>query len=111
MKQTSSLTRKMAATQEAHVARGPKPKTQTYRIYVGVNDVAGITSLLAYNALDATVYHARGSFAGAMEHATVVERIGATLADTLELARNLRTRYAQFSVLVTAHDTRVWSVE
>lgn len=112
MKQTSSITRQMAEAQERHAARNrASAPQQTYRIYVGVPDAAGIAATLALAGINATVYSARGVWFGSVESSTIVERINADLAEVLALARTLRTRYAESSVLVTANDTRVWSVE
>ena len=94
------------------IARDEARLVKAYKLYVGVVDTIGIVAYLADTGINATAYHARGSFNGQIEYATVVEIIGGLeFAEVLALARQLRTRYAESSVLVTRETVNVWSVE
>lgn len=108
----SSLTRDLAEAQEfdARIKSLHRP-VPAYKLYVGVVDTIGIVAYLADACIDATAYHARGSFNGQIEYATVIEIIGGLeFGEVLALARQLRMRYAESSVLVTVSDVSSWEV-
>jgi hypothetical protein len=123
VKQTSSLTRNLAAKQETARARRndfgalrSAPVSRVYRLYIGevteVHDSRQLRVLITRYFSGATVLHGSGVWQGQAEPATVIEVIG-TSADVqriADLAGDIRETWKQESVLVTWSDVQVLDI-
>ena len=97
MKQTSTLTRSLAAAQEHHVAQ----TAVTYRLYT--EDVPGLVDLTKRYFKGASFFYGQGLSDGQIEAARIIEIVG-TLADLqriVDLAGDIRVTNHQSTVLVT----------
>jgi hypothetical protein len=123
MKQTSSLTRNLAAKQELARARSndfgalrSAPVSRVYRLYIGeiteVHDSRQLRVLITRYFSGATVLHGSGVWQGQAEPATVVEIIGTSndVQRVADLAGDIRETWKQESVLVTWSDVQVLDI-
>ena len=110
MKQTSSLTRNLAAAQEsATLARSTQGVL--YRLYLGLPEAERrlrlpvISSIVARYFLGATIYGCDGLWQGETEYANAIDILATAndLQTVVSLAGDLRHIYGQDSVFV------VWS--
>ncbi len=109
MKQTSSLTRNLAASQEHAAYRNGQRNTAgvAYRLYLGLPpgdaDLPPIAPIITRYFRGATLSESRGIWEGVVEDATAID-ILATYGDLqkiVSLAGDLRHVYGQDAVLVT----------
>ena len=101
MKQDSSITRSMAAAQEAHAATRYSPKSVLYRIYTAY--ASNLPELTARYFSGATFLDTLGIWQGVDEQGAVIEIIGtrADLQSITHLAGDIKQVNSQTSVLVT----------
>jgi hypothetical protein len=125
MKQTSSITRKMAADQEAHAKRrafiaehgvtggtldSRANQAVVYRLYTETK--AGLATLVLRYFPGATFISTSGMYQGELEAGTVIEIIGsaADLQSIVHLAGDIRQVNNQSSVLVTWNNASLLNV-